>query len=83
MKKKSSPLTTSSMSANCPWETTSIGRRRFGIFNQIAWEEKDCLGSPNEQPTYLVSIQKKTLKTLMGWVLNFQFLVTYFDDPRS
>jgi hypothetical protein len=41
------------------------------------------LGSPNEQPTYLVSIQKKTLKTLMGWVLNFQFLVTYFDDPRS
>ncbi len=71
MKKKHSPLTTSSMSTNCPWETTSLGRRRFGIFNQIAWEEKDCLGSPNEQPTYLVSIPKKNLQDPYGMGVEF------------
>jgi len=53
MKKKSSPLTTSSMSTNCPWETTSLGRRRFGIFNQIAWEEKDLeVPMMNNLPTW-------------------------------
>jgi hypothetical protein len=71
MKKKNSPLTTSSMSTNCPWETTSLGRRRFGIFNQIAWEEKDCLGSPNEQPNLLGKYTKKNLQDPYGMGVEF------------
>ncbi len=39
--------------ANCPWETTSLGRRRFGIFNQIGWEEKDLeVPMMNNLPTW-------------------------------
>lgn len=39
------------LQANCPWETTSLGRRRFEIFNQIAREEKDLEVPTNNLPT--------------------------------